>query len=203
MADQTIDQEIAGAMKAAGVRIWWILLLRGILAVVFGVLALIAPAAALLGIAFVFAAYAIIDGIMLVAHSFRVRATDKRWGWLLAQGIIAVLAGLVAAIFPGLAGFFGGLFVIWTIVFYAIMFGIAGFPAAAAVSDTGRKVYGIIAAVLSILAGVLLGVLALVNPASSVLSLIWVAGVYAIIFGVVLVVIAIAARVRASNAGKA
>lgn len=191
-AEPDLTETITRAAKA----IWWLVLVRGILAIVFGILAIIAPAVALLGIVYVFAAYAIVDGIFGIAHAIRVRERHTGWGWLVAQGVVSVLAGIAAAIFPGLAGAVGALFVLWTIVVFAIANGIAGIPAAAALADGGRKVVAFVLAIASILFGVLLSVLIFLNPLlETVLALIWVVGIYAVATGVMLLVLAIQARV--------
>ncbi len=177
--------------------IWWLVLLRGIFAVLFGIIAILAPLAALLGIVFVFAAYALIDGVIAIVHAIRVRDRDRRWGWLLAQGIVSVVAGIVAFIFPATAGLIGGTFVLAIIAFYAVVVGIAGIPAAASITDGGRKVLGIIVSILSIVLGVGLAIYLLAVPGLAVLNGIWVVGIYAIIIGVMLIVAAIQARASA------
>lgn len=209
--DPSADTPAAGAgdfgdaIRSAAKAIWWLVLVRGVLAIGFGILALIAPTAALLGIVFVFAAYAIVDGVVTIAHAVRVRDRHAGWGWLLAQGVVAILAGVAAAIFPGLAGTVGALFVLWTIAIFAVANGIAGIPAAAALAGGARQVVAFVLAIASIAFGVLLGVLIFVNPLlDTVLSLIWVVGIYAIAAGVMMLVIAIQARAagkRLADAG--
>jgi len=178
--------------------VWWWVLLRGILAVIFGVLAIIAPVAALNAVAIVFGAYAIVDGIMAIGHGIHVRKTDSRWGWLVAQGVIAIIAGVLAVIFSGLAALIGGLFILWTIVFWNIMTGVASISSVIRSSGSG-KTWGIVVGVLSIAFGILLGVLIWVTPGATVLGLIWVVGIYAIIFGIMLVVAAIQVRAAAAK----
>jgi len=174
--------------------VWWLLLLRGILAVVFGIIALLAPGAALTAVAIVYGAYALVDGIAAIVHAFQLRSTTPRWGWLLASGILTTLAGLAVLILPGFAGFFGGLFVLWTIVFWTIMTGILGLRHASGAQAGRAKTYGIVAGVLSIVFGVILAISLFIAPDSTVLGLIWTVGIWAIIFGVMLVVAAISAR---------
>lgn len=186
--------------------VWVLVLIRGICAVVFGILALVAPLMTAVAIVYVFAAFALVEGVVEIVHAVRVRDRDRRWGWLLAMGIIAILAGIVAFVFPGGALLVYGSFVLAIIAFYAVAMGIAGFPAAASMTDGGRKVLGYIVAVLSILLGVFLAIFLLVDPAVAILNLIWVVGVWAIIIGVTLVIAAISARVQsrpASGAGAA
>jgi uncharacterized membrane protein HdeD (DUF308 family) len=179
--------------------IWWWVLIRGILAVAFGVIALLAPGAALTAIAIVFGAYALVDGIMAAIQAVRVRNSLKAWGWLLTQGILSALAGLAALVLPGLVGAFGGLVVLWTIVIWNLMHGFAGIRSAAGAADGRAKTWGIVAGVLTLVFGIVLGVLILLTPGATLLGLIWAVGIYAVIFGVTLVVTAIQVRIAAHS----
>jgi len=190
-------------LRALARSIWWLVLIRGILAVVFGVLALALPTVALLALVFTFAAYAIVDGVANIAHSFRVRGQDARWGWLLAQGIVSVIAGIVAFIFPLTAGFVFGLWALVIIGIYAIMMGISGIPASASIAAGGSRVLGYVLAILSIVAGIVILIVAVVSPLAGILNLIWLVGVYAIIFGVLLIVLSIQARRVTARVGAA
>ncbi len=202
MSDSTAAAPTPANLVSAAKAIWWLVLLRGILAIIFGILALILPGVALLALVFTFAAYAVIDGIANIVHAVRVRERDKRWGWLLAQGILSVIAGVVAFIFPFTAAFVFGIWALVIIGVYAIMMGISGIPAAASIVDGGRKVLGFIIAILSILLGIGVLVIAFVSPLAGIASVVWVIGVYAILFGIVLIVAAIQAR-RSSPAAAA
>ena len=179
---------------------WWLLLLRGILAIVFGIIAILAPGAALTGVAIVYGAYALVDGIAAIVHAFQLRASNPRWGWLLASGIATALAGLAALILPGVAALFGGLFVLWTIVVWTVMTGIMGLRSAAGAASGRAKTIGIIAGAVSIVFGIILGISLLVAPGSTVIGLIWTVGIWAVVFGVMLVGAAIS--LRASGATK-
>ena len=174
--------------------VWWLLLLRGILAVLFGVVALLAPAAALTAVAIVYGAYALVDGIAAIVHSLQLRSTTPRWGWLLASGVLTALAGLAALILPAFAGFFGGLFVLWTIVFWTIMTGIMGIRSAAGAPAGRARTFGIGSGVVSLVFGVILAISLFLSPDATVLGLIWTVGIFAIVFGVMLVVAAVSAR---------
>ncbi len=177
------------------------MLLRGILAVVFGIIALLAPVAALTGIAIVYGAYTFVDGAFTIVHAVRERKRLKAWGWLLFQGIVAVIAGLLIMFLPLVAGFFGGLVVLWTVVIWNVIHGVAGLRSAAGAEDSKSKTWGIVAGIASILLAVVLAVLILVAPGSTLFGLIWVVGIWAIIFGVMLIVMAIQARTAWNKAG--
>ena len=182
---------------------WWLVLIRGVLAIVFGIIALVAPGAALTAIAIVYGAYALVDGIATIAHAVRVRNIASRWGWLLVGGIAGVLAGLVALILPGLVGTFGGLVVLWTIVIWSIIAGVMGLRSAAGAPSGRGKTWGIVSGVVTVLLGVILAIALIVTPGATLLSLIWTVGAWAVIFGIVLVVTAFSVRAGAKVAGAA
>lgn len=191
----TPDLPTASDFAAVGKAIWWMVLLRGVAAILFGILVLVfSPDVTLVALAILFAVYSIVDGVMEIAHALRIRKRSPRWGWLLASGILSVLAGAIAAFFPLLAGFFGALIITYLIAFWSILSGIAGFPAAHAMSDGGRKTWAYVTSALAVLFGLALVVIATFNPAGAVQALVWTIGIYAIVTGVLLVVLAIGAR---------
>lgn len=196
-SDFTSDP-LAQPLESLARGVWWWVLIRGILAVIFGILALLTPGAALTALAIVFGAYALVDGIVAAVHAVQVRRSFSRWGWLLTQGILSALAGLAALILPALIGALGGLVVLWTIVIWNIAAGIAGIRSAAGVEGSGRT-WGVLAGAASIVFGVVLGILVLLTPEGTLLGLVWAVGIWAIIFGVMLAVSSIQARVAASR----
>lgn len=174
-------------------QIWWVVLLRGILAVLFGVVALVWPGITVWALVVVFAAYAIIDGIVLVVQS--IRDKPEGWGWWLAMGVVSVLAGLVALFWPGITA----LALLYVIAFYAILFGITGIVGGVRfrkVPDSGW-VWSVLAGVVAVLFGIVL----LIFPGEGILSLIVLLGIYAILFGVLLIILAFQARSAAKKAG--
>lgn len=180
--------------------VWWMLLLRGILAIIFGVIALLAPGAALVGIAIVYGAYAVVDGIAAIVHALQLRSTNPRWGWLLASGVVTALAGLAALVLPGFAGVFGGLFVLWTIVFWTVITGIMGLRSAAGAAAGRGRTLGIVAGVVSVVFGVILAIVLWLSPEATVLGLVWSVGIWAIIFGAMVVGAAISVRAGSKTA---
>jgi uncharacterized membrane protein HdeD (DUF308 family) len=192
----TLETQLASLAKG----VWWLLLLRGILAVVFGIIALLAPGAALAGLAIVYGAYAIVDGITAITHAVRIRKTNSRWAWLLVSGVLTTLAGLVALILPGIVGTFGGLVVLWTISIWSFITGIMGLRAAAGAHAGRARTWGIVSGILSIVFAVVLGVLVLLTPLTAVLTLVWTVGIFGIFFGVMLITTAIMVRSGAAAA---
>lgn len=194
------DRDPAGLpdLAAVGKAIWWIVLIRGIAAILFGILALVLPPAGVLAaLAILFAAYSIVDGVMEIAHAIRIRGRSARWGWLLVAGVLSVLAGVVAALFPVLTGFFGALLVLYLVAFWSIVTGVAGFPAAHAMADGGRKTWAYVTSALAVLFGILLLVITIATPEDAAEALVLAIGVYAIVSGLLLLVLAIGARTTA------
>ena len=184
--------------------LWWLAIVRGVFAIIFGIVALTWPQGTVVVLTIVFAIYAIIDGIVNIVIAFSSRKTDSTWGWLLTQGILTLLAGLVALFAPLWAAGFVVLFVLWVIAIWAVIGGIFGIPAAASLGATGgAKTLGIILAIISIIFGVILIWLLVTNPESALAGFVWVVAVYAIIVGVVLIIAAIAARVASGKDEKA
>jgi uncharacterized membrane protein HdeD (DUF308 family) len=200
MSPDRISAETSSPLSSLAKGIWWFVLLRGLFAIIFGVLALIAPVAALVGVAIVFGAYAIVDGIAEIVQAVRGRKHDSRWGWLLFQGIVSALAGLVALIAPAVVGLVGGLFILWLIVVYAVVHGILGLVSLSGAHGTRGRVWGLVSAVITLVFGLILAVVVVLSPGASVLSLIWVVGIYAVFFGIMLVVAAITIRSSARSA---
>lgn len=199
MTETTPPQSLASLAKG----LWWLVLIRGILAIVFGVIALIAPSIALTAIAIVYGAYAVVDGIASIMHGVQVRTTNTQWGWLVAGGVVSVLAGLVALVVPGLVGAFGGLVVLWTLVIWSVVSGVMGLRSAAG-ADSGRaRTWGIVAGILSLVFGVVLAIAIVLSPGATLISLVWTIGVWAIIFGLTLVITAILVRATAPAAAPA
>ena len=81
---------------------WWALMLRGLFAVLFGLAALLWPGLTLLVLLYLFAAYALVDGVFAIVAAFRPSARHTRGWWLLAEAVIGILTGLVALFLPGI-----------------------------------------------------------------------------------------------------
>ncbi len=120
-------------------RYWWMLLIRGVVAVLFGLAAIVWPGPTVLVLVYLFGAFALIDGIVAVVVSLQERAVVPRWWVLLIEGIVGILI------------------LEWTLA---------------------------IAGILSILLGILLAF----QPVSGILAVVRIIGIYAIIFGVLLII---------------
>jgi uncharacterized membrane protein HdeD (DUF308 family) len=177
-------------MSEALARNWWAMALRGVLAIVFGVIALVLPGVTMLSLVIVFAAYALVDGVFAIVAAVRAARRHERWGLLVLEGVVDIAAGVLAFLWPGLTiVIFVLLVAAWAIVTGALM-------TAAAFRlqlDHGRWWLA-----LGGLASLVYGVLLIIAPLIGALVLTWWLGAYALVFGVLLLILAF--RLRAKHA---
>src|SRR6266550_3068175 len=155
-------------------------LFRGIVAVLFGILALVWPKITLVVLVLLFGIFAVISGITAVAAALRNREVPG-WGLLLFEGILGILAGVVALVWPGITA----LAFLYLLAAWAIITGIMEVVAPLSFPMRGGR------AVLMVLAGlvsIVFGIIIAAQPASGLLAVVWLIGVYAIVFGVMYVV---------------
>src|SRR5277367_6847373 len=104
MEDVMIIEYGSVDVKALGAR-WWMLVVRGLAAVSFGVVALAWPGISLLALVLLWAAYALLDGIASVAVAFRAGREGRRWGWMFFEGLVGIGAAILTAMWPGITAF--------------------------------------------------------------------------------------------------
>jgi uncharacterized membrane protein HdeD (DUF308 family) len=165
---------------------WWVLALRGVLAVLFGLLALIAPIATLTVLVLFWGAFALVDGIFALISAFRVAGGRGRW-WLILEGALGILAGIVTFLYPGLTA----LVLLYIIAFWAIFIGILRIVTAISLR---RELENEWLMILGGILAVIFGVLLIVLPGVGLLSLTWLIGIWALIFGIALIVLAFRVR---------
>jgi uncharacterized membrane protein HdeD (DUF308 family) len=173
---------------------WWLLALRGALAILFGILALVWPGVTIAALVFLFGAYAIVDGVFDLFHAFSGRPLSgfDRF-WLVIVGVAGILAGLVAFVWPGITA----LVLLYVIAFWAIFIGVMQIFAAVRLRREIDNEWWLI---LGGAAAVLFGVIAIIRPGTGAVSLVWLIGIYAIIFGAAL--LALAFRLRGLGQGR-
>ena len=173
-------------------RNWWVLAVRGVLAIIFGLIVLLVPRIALLALVYVFAAYALLDGIVAVYTAIQERGSLSRWGWILFEGILSIIAGIVAFFYPGLTA----LVLLYIVAFWAIVTGIMEIVAAFALRGFATREWALaLAGILSVLFGIIL----FVFPGAGLLSILWLVGIYSIVFGILFIVRAFQLRSWASS----
>lgn len=174
------------AMSAQLAANWWLIALRGVLAILFGVLTFVLPGVALATFIILFSAYMLVDGVFAIIAGVRAAQRHERWGLLIVEGAVDIVVGLVAFAWPVSAVFaFVMLIAAWAILSGGLMIG-AAFRLHL---SHGRWILAV-AGLVSVLFGIALAV----APGAGALALtLWV-GAYAIVFGIALVVLAFRLR---------
>ncbi len=175
-------------------RNWWMLALRGGLAVLFGVLAWIWPGITVLALALLFGAYALVDGVVALFHAVKGGVPGQSRGWLGVAGVCGIVLGVITLFWPGLTAFA----LIILIGAWAIATGVLEIVAAIWLR---RQISGEGWHILSGALSVVFGVLLLIWPGAGGLALVWLVGLLAIAFGVSLIIAAFRLRSLRSGTG--
>ncbi len=159
-------------------RWWWTFILRGIAAIAFGVLAFLSPGWGITVLVALFAAWAIVDGAGSLITGVRTRGEDRSWWLEILEGLVGVVAGIVALLLP--------LDVVTTalvlvIAAWAVLTGVIEIVLAIRLR---RAIRGELWMVLAGMASILFGIVLVLFPATGALSLVWLIGAFAIAFGV-------------------
>ncbi|MDP4001993.1 HdeD family acid-resistance protein [Methylobacterium sp. NEAU K] len=174
------------AMSAALARNWWLVALRGVIAILFGIIAFVAPGAFVLSLVLFFAAYTFADGIFAIVGAVRAAQRHERWGFLLLEGIVDIIVGVVAVLVPAAA--------VWAFVLllaaWALITGGLMIAAAFRLHLHYGRWWLVLGGVLSILFGIAL----ILEPGMSALVLTWWIGAYTLAFGVLLLILAFQLR---------
>jgi uncharacterized membrane protein HdeD (DUF308 family) len=170
---------------------WWAFVARGVLAILFGLIAFFAPGATMLSLVLLFAIYTFADGIFAIISAVRAARKGEHWGALTVEGVVDILAGIVAVAMPGLTVVvFVALVAAWAVITGGLMLW-ASFKLDA---DHGRWWLA-----LGGIASLVYGALLVIAPMLGALVLTWWIGAYAIVFGIAM--LALALRLRAHVKG--
>jgi uncharacterized membrane protein HdeD (DUF308 family) len=166
---------------------WWAVALRGVIALIFGVLAIALPGVTLAALILLWGVYAVADGVFAIVSGVRAARRHQRWGVMVVEGIAGIIAGLIAIFLPAAAAFaFVFLFALWAVI--------TGVIEIVASIRLRREIAGEWLLALAGVLSVLLGIYVAAFPELGVLGLIWTLGLYAILFGTAL--IALSFRLR-------
>jgi len=168
-------------------RSWWLLLLRGIAAIAFGVLTWVMPSVSLAVLVLLFGAYALADGILAAWMAIAGRGAHEHWWVLLLWGLVGIGAGILTFVAPGVTA----LALLFYIAVWAIATGVLEIVAAIRLR---REVEGEWLMILAGIVSVVFGVLLVANPGAGALAVLWLIASYAVVFGVLLVILSFKAR---------
>lgn len=179
------------AMSAKLAENWWALALRGLFAVLFGLIALLLPGATIASLVLLFAAYMLVDGVFAIVAGVRAAQRHERWGLLILEGLADIATGVVAFLWPGIT------VVVFVLLMSAWALISGGLMLAAAFRLTRHHGRWLLA--LGGVVSMIWGVLLFLSPIAGAVVLTWWLGAYALVFGGALVGLAFRLRSRRSG----
>ena len=159
---------------------WWLVAIRGVLGIAVGVIAFIMPAATMLALILLFAAYMLVDGVFAIVAAVRAARQRDRWGLFVLEGVADIAAGVIAVLWPGitLVAF------VFLVAAWAIVSGRLALMAAFRLNIEHGRWWLVLGGAASVVYGILL----IVAPLIGALVLTWWFGAYALVFGIALLV---------------
>jgi len=168
-------------------RNWWLMLLRGLVAIGFGVLVFAKPQISLLALVYLFGVFVLVDGILGVSVAVHARNELDSWGVLLLWGLLGIGVGVLAFVRPDITA----LALLFYIALWAIATGILEIAAAVRLREVIKNEWLLI---LAGLVSVAFGVWLIARPEAGAQAVLWAIGAYAILLGVLLVLFAFKIR---------
>ncbi len=159
-------------------RDWWVFAIRGVAAIVFGILAFIWPETTLTVLVFLFGAYVLVDGVTLLVALARGDAVARRNAWAVGIiGVLGIVVGFVTFAWPDMTA----LSLLYVVAFWAIATGALQVIAAIALR---RELDGEFWLAIGGVASVVFGALLVASPGDGLITLVWLVGIWSVVFGV-------------------
>ena len=168
---------------------WWLAVLRGVAAIIFGILAFAWPGITLLTLVLFWGAFALVDGVLAIIAAIKGGNPMPRW-WLAIVGLAGLVAGALTFLMPGLTA----LVLLTFIAVWAIILGVMEIFGAIKLR---KEIQGEWLLILNGAISVLFGLVLLWRPVTGALALVWIIGAYAIILGVIYVMFGLKLRKHA------
>jgi len=180
--DRQLGVGLGSAMVHALAKNWWLLLLRGIAAIIFGLLAFAWPGLTLLTLILFYGAFALVDGVLAIVAAITGGVPGSRW-WLAIVGLLGIAAGLLTFLTPGLTA----LVLLFFIAGWAIVTGVFEIIGAIKLrKEIDNEWLLILGGIISVLFGVGM----MLAPGAGALALVWVIGAYSVVMGMLFVALA-------------
>lgn len=182
------------AMLRIAKDVWWVLLVRGIVAIAFGIVALAWPHATVKALIVVVGVFWIVDGVVSAARAIAARKYVNSWVWWLAGALVSVVCGVVLFAWPAITA----VAFAYLVGFWAILLGVLEIIGAFQVlANGGQWVGAMVAGGISLIFGLVM----VIWPGSGITGLIWLVGIFALVFGILFVIAAFQVRSAARRAG--
>jgi uncharacterized membrane protein HdeD (DUF308 family) len=174
--------ELANTFAGILARGWWQILLRGLVAIAFGVLTWMQPAISLSALVLLFGAFSLADGVLMLWTAVAGRKEHENWGLLLLGGLVGIGIGVLTLFAPGVTA----LALLFYIAIWAITTGVLEIAAAIRLR---KELQGEWLLILGGLASVAFGVMLIGNPGAGALAVLWLIAAYAVFIGLILVML--------------
>ena len=186
MTSSNAAPSLEGFVKSALHRSWWLLLLRGVAAVAFGVLTFVWPQISLLTLIMVYGIYSLADGILALIAAIRGGGVVPRW-WLALGGVVSILTAVLVFAWPGLTA----LVLVYLIGFWSILRGVLEIIGAIRLRNEIANEWTLgVAGALSVIFGLIL----VIMPGAGAIGLLWLIATWAVLFGLLLIWVAFKVR---------
>jgi uncharacterized membrane protein HdeD (DUF308 family) len=163
---------------------WWVFVIRGVLAILFGIGAFVMPGVTLAVLVIMYGAYVLADGVIAAVAAFGARKAGDGFPWtVFVVGVAGVLAGLITSIYPGLTA----LVLLYLIAAWHVVRGVFEILAAIRLR---KEIQGEGWLILGGIASVVFGLFLWVRPGAGAVALLWMIGAFAIMFGVIEILLA-------------
>lgn len=173
-------------------RMWWAIVIRGLCALVFGILTFIWPLATISALILLFGLYALIDGMFNLAAAFSSKDSGSMRWLLILEGLVSIAAGVLTFVWPQVTG----MVLLYFIAGWAVITGIFELIAAIRLR---KEITGELFLALSGVASIVFGVFLFLYPGAGALTVITIIGIYAIVFGIILLVLGFRLRSHAQQ----
>jgi uncharacterized membrane protein HdeD (DUF308 family) len=174
---------------------WWVVLLRGVLAALFGILVLVSPPLIVFEtLVLFFGAYVLVDGVFAIVSCLTHRRQHQRWWVTLLEGIAGIMVGVITFAWPPLAA-------LVLVLFFAAWSIVTGILELIAAVELRKEIKGEWLLALSGILSIVFGVLVYISPLIGMLTITWLIGAYALLFGITMIALSFSIRgVRAERA---
>lgn len=174
---------------------WWAFVLRGLVALVIALIAFLMPKGTAMALTLLFGAFAFVDGVLGLIAAVRRMQAGERWGWLALSGAVGVLVGLIVAIAPFTASLALAVFLWASIGIWALLSGALELAAAVRLRREIEGEFWLgLAGALSLAMGVAVLWMLFTRPEGSLVALGWLLGLYAALFGAIMLALGLLLR---------
>ena len=166
---------------------WWLMLLRGLIAIVFAAVIWIYPELSLEVLILCFGAYCLVDGVFACGSAFSLRNDQEHWWALLIEGLLGIVIGLLALLMPGVTA----LALLFYIAIWAVAVGVLRIIMAIRLR---KEIQGEWIMIISGIISVLFGLVLITQPTAGIFAILWVVAAFSLVGGLMLVALSFRAR---------